>query len=146
MTTRSERFFVEPEEVESLGFDWGLFTTTCSPELNNAQGFSTGLVVMKPRQGHGRHNHPAAEEIIFVISGRGEQMVEDDKGNPIVQEIGPGSTVYVPKDRFHYTLNIGDEPMKVFVVYSPPGSEQDLAKQPGCNRLPPMRPAHLQTS
>jgi predicted TIM-barrel enzyme len=29
--------------------------------------------------GHSRHNHPGAEEIIFVISGNGEQMVEDPR-------------------------------------------------------------------
>ena len=71
-------------------------------------GLSAGFVTMGPRQGHTRHNHPGAEEIIVVLSGTGEQMVEDEAGKPIVRNVGPGCTIYVPADRYHYTLNTGD--------------------------------------
>lgn len=130
-------YFIEENEVETMGFDWGRFTVTCSPEVNGAKGFSAGFVTMGPRQGHTRHNHPGAEEIIVVLSGSGEQMVEDDDGNPIVRTVGPGCTIYVPADRYHYTVNTGAEPMKVFVVYSPPGSERALRDLPDFRLLPP---------
>lgn len=81
-------------------------------------------------QGHSRHNHPGAEEIIFVISGRGEQMVEDPDGNPVTQEVGPGCTIFVPESRFHSTRNTGAEPMQLFVVYSPAGPELALRTLP----------------
>jgi len=120
------RYFVDEHEVETMGFDWGRFTVTCSPEVTGASGLSAGFVTMGPRQGHTRHNHPGAEEIIVVLSGSGEQMVEDAAGRPIVRNVGPGCTIYVPADRYHYTVNTGDVPMKVFVVYSPAGSELAL--------------------
>jgi oxalate decarboxylase/phosphoglucose isomerase-like protein (cupin superfamily) len=132
-------YFVDEEDVETMGFDWGRFTVTCSPEVNGAVGFSAGFVTMGPRQGHTRHNHPGAEEIIVVLSGSGEQMVEDDAGKPIVRTVGPGCTIYVPADRFHYTVNTGDVPMKVFVVYSPPGSELALRALPDFKRIAPGR-------
>lgn len=31
-----------------------------------------------PGRGHARHNQPGSEEMLYVISGEGEQMVEDD--------------------------------------------------------------------
>ena len=93
---------------------------------------------MQPGGGHTRHNHPGAEEIIHVISGRGTQMVEDPEGRPFTREIGPGCSVFVPESRFHSTTNTGSEPMVVYVVYSPVGSEKILKTLPGC-RVEPAR-------
>lgn len=87
-------------------------------------------------RGHTRHNHPGAEEIIFVISGHGEQMVEDEQGNPMVEKVGPGCTIYVPESRFHSTLNTGDGPMQLFVVYSPAGPELALRELPDFRLMP----------
>ncbi|TIO31412.1 MAG: cupin domain-containing protein, partial [Mesorhizobium sp.] len=102
------KVFVYPKEVSAFGFDWGKLALTVAPEVNGAERFSGGVVDLPPGKGHTRHNHPGAEEIIFVISGHGEQMVEDEKGNPVVAKVGPGCTVYVPESRFHSTLNTGD--------------------------------------
>jgi oxalate decarboxylase/phosphoglucose isomerase-like protein (cupin superfamily) len=117
---------VYPKDVESFGFDWGRLALTVAPEVNGAQRFSGGVVDLPSGKGHSRHNHPGAEEIIFVISGNGEQMVEDEAGNPVVMQVGPGCTTYIPESRFHSTLNTGDEPMQLFVVYSPAGPELAL--------------------
>ncbi|TIU91956.1 MAG: cupin, partial [Mesorhizobium sp.] len=67
----------------------------------------------------------------------GEQMVEDDKGNPVIAKVGPGCTIYVPESRFHSTLNTGDGPMQLFVVYSPAGPELALRDLPDFRLLPP---------
>lgn len=92
---------------------------------------------MAPGCGHARHNHPGAEEIILVIEGTGQQMVEDGHGTPMVREVGPGCTIFVPESRFHSTLNTGDRPMKLFVVYSPAGPERALRDLPDFRLLPP---------
>ena len=125
-----EKLFVHPKDVDAFGFDWGKLALTCAPEVNGATQFSAGVVDLPPGQGHARHNHPGSEEIIFVISGRGEQMVEDEAGNPVTKEVGPGCTVFVPESRFHSTLNTGDQPMQLFVVYSPAGPEVGLRDLP----------------
>ncbi|QDZ02845.1 cupin domain-containing protein [Nitratireductor mangrovi] len=129
MTDRS-RMFVYPKQADSFVFDWGRLALTVAPEVNGAERFSGGVVDLQKGQGHTRHNHPGAEEIIFVISGTGEQMVEDENGNPVVQQVGPGCTVYVPESRFHSTTNTGDGPMRLFVVYSPAGPELALRELP----------------
>lgn len=137
--TAKERYFIEADDVETLAFEWGKIAITVSPEASGSKAFSAGIVVMEPKGGHSRHNHPGAEEIIHVISGRGEQMVEDAEGRPIVREVGPGCSVYVPASRYHYTINTGSEPMTVYVVYSPVGSETVLRTLPGCRIVPSRR-------
>jgi oxalate decarboxylase/phosphoglucose isomerase-like protein (cupin superfamily) len=123
-------YFVYPKDVDAFGFDWGRLALTVAPEVNGARRFSGGVVDLPAGHGHSRHNHPGAEEIIFVISGEGEQMVEDEAGNPVTRKVGPGCTVYVPESRFHSTLNTGDKPMQLFVVYSPAGPELALRNLP----------------
>jgi oxalate decarboxylase/phosphoglucose isomerase-like protein (cupin superfamily) len=125
-----ENNFVYPRDVDAFGFDWGRLSLTVAPETNDAKRFSGGVVDLPSGQGHARHNHPGAEEIIFVISGHGEQMVEDPDGNPVTQEVGPGCTIFVPESRFHSTRNTGEGPMQLFVVYSPAGPELALRTLP----------------
>lgn len=126
----NNKYFVYPSDVDGFGFDWGRLSLTVSPETNGATRFSGGVVDLPSGEGHSRHNHPGAEEIIFVISGQGEQMVEDENGVPIVSRVGPGCTIYVPESRFHATKNTGDGPMQLFVVYSPAGPELGLRDLP----------------
>ena len=132
----AERNFVEPAEVDTFAFDWGRLALTVAPSVNGASRFSGGVVDLGPGQGHARHNHPGAEEIIFVVSGEGEQMVEDPSGRPVVRKVRSGSTVYVPESRFHSTTNTGSEPMRLFVVYSPAGPEEALRELPDFRLLP----------
>ena len=134
-----ERYFLEADDVPTLAFDWGKIAITVSPEVSGARAFSAGIVVLEPNGGHARHNHPGAEEIIHVIAGRGEQMVEDGEGKPMVREVGPGCSIYVPESRYHATLNTGSGPMTLYVVYSPAGPEQILRTLPGCQVLPSRR-------
>jgi oxalate decarboxylase/phosphoglucose isomerase-like protein (cupin superfamily) len=130
-------YFIYPEDVSVFGFDWGKLSLTVAPEVNGARRFSGGVVDLPSGEGHARHNHLGAEEIIFVISGEGEQMVEDENGNPITTKVGPGCTIYVPESHFHSTKNTGSGPMQLFVVYSPPGPELALRELPDFRLLPP---------
>ena len=131
-----ERNFVYPRDVDAFGFDWGRLSLTVAPETNGAKLFSGGVVDLPSGKGHSRHNHPGAEEIIFVISGEGEQMVEDENGTPVTQKVSAGCTVFVPNSRFHSTLNTGSGPMQLFVVYSPAGPELVLRELPDFRLLP----------
>ncbi|MEQ1770495.1 MAG: cupin domain-containing protein [Devosia sp.] len=133
---QTDNYFVYPSDVDKFGFNWGQLSLTVGPEVNDAKTFSGGVVDLPPGQGHSRHNHPGSEEIIFVISGEGEQMVEDTEGKPITVKVKPGCTVFVPDSRFHSTLNTGSGPMQLFVVYSPAGPELGLRDLPDFRIIP----------
>jgi oxalate decarboxylase/phosphoglucose isomerase-like protein (cupin superfamily) len=116
------------QDVDGLEFDWGKIHFLSEPLVTNADRFSFGIVELASGKGHARHNHPGSEEIIYVVSGEGEQMVDDQ---PSVK-VGPGTSVYIPADVYHSTHNTGSEPMKLIVVYAPAGPERLLREIPGC--------------
>jgi quercetin dioxygenase-like cupin family protein len=120
-------------DVESLVFDWGTLKFLSEPEVTGAERFSFGMVVLAPGKGHDSHDHPGVEEIIFVMSGEGEQMVDNQP--PV--HVRAGASIHIPADVVHSTVNTGWEPMRLLVVYSPAGAERDLRDIPGCRVLPP---------
>lgn len=120
------------QDVDRVEFDWGNIHFLSEPLVTGAERFSFGIVKLAPGKGHTRHNHPGAEEIIYVVSGEGEQMVDDQ---PAVK-VGPGASIYVPADVYHSTVNTGKEALELIVVYSPAGPERLLREIPGCKVTP----------
>jgi len=101
-----------------------------------------GEVILLPGRGHERHNHPLAEEILYVLSGHGEQMVFDKPA----YAIEAGDTIYIPTAVYHSTVNTGWEPLRLLALYNPGGPERDLEKLPDfkavvAGRLPSLKRA-----
>ena len=134
--THVKDLFRTPSDVDAYGFAWGHLSVVLGPKVNGAQKFSAAVVTVPPGQGHSRHNHPGAEEIIYILEGTGAQMVEDDNGIPHTEQVHPGTCVFIPESRFHSTLNTGAGNMKIFVVYSPTGPEEFLRTLPDFRLLP----------
>ena len=126
-------FVTRGEDVETLAFAWGNARMLSEPAVTGAKRHSFGVVEVAPGGGHERHNHPGAEEIIYVVSGEGEQMVDDKPPVPI----GPGACVFIPDGVYHSTLNTGNVPMRLIIVYAPGGPERLLRHIPGCRVLAP---------
>lgn len=127
--------FVRPSDVETMVFDWGTIKWMSEPRVTRTSGFTAGVVLLEPGKGHERHNHPGCEEILYVVSGQGNQMI--DIGGERWQPIMAGDLVHIPADIFHGTINTGWEPLKMLAVYCPPGPEALLRTLPGCRLIPP---------
>ena len=132
----SDKRFISPDDVETQIFDWGTIKWMSTPKHNGADRFTTGVVLLEPGKGHTRHNHPGVEEILYVVSGEGEQMVEvpDDNGVMIEKRkpIGAGMLIHIPADVFHETVNNSWESLKLVAIYSPCGPEdllRDMAEK-----------------
>ncbi|MGA2660709.1 MAG: cupin domain-containing protein [Verrucomicrobiota bacterium] len=119
---------VYEHEVETLKFDWGRIRMLSSPDITGAKNFSFGVVESLPGTGHESHNHPEAEEIIYLVSGECELML--DRQPPI--RIQPGACIHIPAGVYHYTANVGRRPMITLIVYSPVGPEKKLRNAPDC--------------
>jgi oxalate decarboxylase/phosphoglucose isomerase-like protein (cupin superfamily) len=135
MAGHSGKRFVTPGDVETQVFDWGTIKWLSAPDVTSAERFSAGVVLLEPGKGHACHNHPGVEEILYVVSGQGKQMVDD--GGETWQPIGTGDLIHIPPDMFHATVNTGWEPLKMVAIYSPPGPEAFLKTLPDCVVLPP---------
>jgi oxalate decarboxylase/phosphoglucose isomerase-like protein (cupin superfamily) len=129
--------FVGQDDVETQVFDWGTLKWLAEPRVCNAQRFSQGVVILLPGKGHTRHNHPGVEETLYVVSGRGRQMVEDPEGKPVYRDVAAGDMVHIPISVFHETINTGWEPLKIIATYAPHGPEAALRAMDEVQVLPP---------
>ena len=114
------------DNVDQLVFDWGKIRMLSEERVTGATSFSFGYVELEVGKGHIRHNHPDADEIIYVIAGEGDQMLEDME----TVRVKAGDSIWIPKGVYHSTVNQGDEIMRLVVVYSPAGAEQALREDP----------------
>jgi mannose-6-phosphate isomerase-like protein (cupin superfamily) len=53
------------------------------------------------------HFHPRAEEIYFLLEGRGRMQLED-----AVREVGPGDAIAIPPGMRHQITNTGSETLR----------------------------------
>ena len=139
MTQESGKLtYVEEDDVETQVFDWGQLAWLSEPRVTRAEKFSAGVVSLECGKGHDRHNHPGCEEILYVLEGKGLQMVEVD-GEQIEREVGAGVLIHIPPDAFHSTVNTGGGPMRLLAIYAPPGPEAELRQMDGVTIEPPKR-------
>ena len=119
-------FIATENDVDKLEFNWGVIHILAKESMTGSGTFSFGHVVLQPGQGHVRHNHPTADEVIYVLSGEADQMLDDE---PAVK-VKPGDCIWIPKAVYHSTINKGSEPVILIVVYAPAGAEQALWDDP----------------
>lgn len=128
--------FIRPEDVETHVFDWGMIKWHNEVRTTGATLLTAGVVILDPGKGHLRHNHPTSDEILYFISGEGEQMVEDERGDAMYEQMKAGDMAYIPTGVFHGTLNTGWEPLRILAVYAPGGPEKVLRELPGTVIVP----------
>jgi oxalate decarboxylase/phosphoglucose isomerase-like protein (cupin superfamily) len=121
-----------PAETPTQVFDWGAIKWLVTPgDISGAQS-TFGEVVINPGKGHDRHNHPDAEEVLYVIEGTGHQTVGDSEF-PIVA----GDAVYIPRGVYHSTHNTSWKTLRLIATYTPGGAEKALEAAPDYQRLAP---------
>jgi len=61
------------------------------------------------------HSHPHSEELIYIMTGEGKVLIEDEVG-----EVRAGSAVLFEQGKIHMLKNTGDTEMKVACFFAPP--------------------------
>jgi oxalate decarboxylase/phosphoglucose isomerase-like protein (cupin superfamily) len=124
---------IDPEDLPTFSFGWGVIKPLVSQDnVEETPDVSLMHVVLLPGQGHERHNHPDADEVLYVLAGAGDQMVDDGEPFPV----RPGQAIWIPKGQFHSTVNTGWEPMAILAIYAPAGAEQVLKTLPDYVEVP----------
>jgi len=73
----------------------------------------SGAVVLRPGESVGWHVTRKREEVVVVLSGRGEFRTRDGT----VLELAPHAVAYCPPETEHDVVNTGTEPLRyVYVV------------------------------
>ena len=124
---------IDPEDLPTFSFGWGVIKPLVSQDnVEETPDVSLMHVVLLPGQGHERHNHPDADEVLYVLAGAGDQMVDDGEPFPV----RPGQAIWIPKGQFHSTVNTGWEPLAILAIYAPAGAEQVLKTLPDYVEVP----------
>lgn len=64
---------------------------------------------------HKKHIHKDAEEVIYILSGRGISGLDETE-----VEMAQGDTMFVPRGAVHWFYNPFDEPVEMIFVYTRP--------------------------
>jgi oxalate decarboxylase/phosphoglucose isomerase-like protein (cupin superfamily) len=126
---------VDPKGVPTQTFEWGAIKWLVKPDQTEGAGVTFGEVLLLPGQGHARHNHPESEEILYVLAGEGDQMVERD-GEEEWFPVEAGDCIYVPTAVFHSTMNRSWAPLRLLALYNPGGAEKALEALPDFREIP----------
>jgi len=87
--------------------------------LNTAGTFTFLENVIAPGEGPPRHVHAREDEMWFVLEGHFRCIADDN-----LFDAPQGSFVFVPRRTAHCLQNIGDEPGRVLVMFTPAGMER----------------------
>jgi mannose-6-phosphate isomerase-like protein (cupin superfamily) len=69
----------------------------------------------------GEETHDA-DQTTFFVSGDGQAMVDGHQ-----TKVSANHLIVIPKGAKHNIINKGDEPLKLFTVYSPPAEEPGIS-------------------
>jgi quercetin dioxygenase-like cupin family protein len=115
------RYFVREAEVP--GYRPANHTGTLNkrligPDTVGARQIEVLLGQIQQGQGALPHAHPGIEQVCYLLEGRAVAEVGGQR-----QELGPGDCCFFPADAMHSFTVVGDAPVRVLVVYSPPYEE-----------------------
>ncbi len=73
------------------------------------------LMTLLPGQEIGKETHRNVDQFFRIESGKGQIVIGNDS-----YIIGEGAAIVVPKNTSHNIINIGNKPLKLYTIYSPP--------------------------
>ena len=94
-------------------------------ETNHSNLGALTLLTLQPGAGVPMHNHPNSAEIIYVLEGKMDMVIE---GTEI--SASAGDAVHIPFAAQHSAKVASDTPVKAVQIYVAPGPEQRFAKGP----------------
>jgi mannose-6-phosphate isomerase-like protein (cupin superfamily) len=94
---------------------------------------SLGLATVSPGKSPPPHTHHREEELFIIVEGQYRFFVDGEW----IEDVGPGSVVYLPRGCTHTFEAIGDTPGRHWTLQTPSGFERyfarsgELLSQPG---------------
>ena len=95
------------------------FVLKVDPENGASSHLVFGTETEEPGDAIGTHEHPHADEILFLQTGTSRVHV----GN-MVRVVHGGATVFIPAGTWVSLANIGHDPVHLAFIFSAPGFEQ----------------------
>lgn len=115
-------------EINQLGkqqvFEWGSIRWFVEPDNLDVERMSVGLVTFKPNTIQEEHLHFGYEQVVYVVSGNGKQIIDG-----VVFSLTPGEVRHMSPYTRHKVFNDSAEELTLLIVYTP-SKFQRLLSQP----------------
>jgi len=93
-----------------------------APDISDeVKDVSITMGIIDPHSQNDLHMHPEGIEILYIVSGFGYAVIGDEKF-PIRHD----SLIVAPKGVMHQQVNESDDPMKMFAVWTPPVTSEEV--------------------
>lgn len=106
--------FVRASDAIRENFDGRVNRWLCQPGQTDAKDLAVIEATFAAGEGHDFHTHPEFEEAIYVLAGRIEQWVGEQR-----QVLEAGDLAHIPMGLAHATFNVGDGPARILAILSP---------------------------
>ena len=106
-------FSAQDAQAATKHEDWGSLMWLAAKPIGNATGLTLGRVTIKKGQCNPRHTHFNCEEVLYLLKGKLEHTIGDDK-----YILNPGDTITAPAGIVHNAISIGDEDAEMIVAFS----------------------------
>ena len=93
-------------------------TILIAPDRTGNRHLAMGVQEMDPGGRIPLHNHPDAEELLFVYGGRARVTLDGQ-----VFDVDPETAILFPQGAWHEIEALEGEPLKLTWTFSPPGYE-----------------------
>jgi len=107
--------------VKEVKYPWGWIRWMMNSELDPGAAQTFGIVQINAGQRNPLHKHPNCEELLYVLSGSFENVMD---GKTVVMHAG--DIVRIPANTPHQGINNTKEPMRAVISYSS-GTRQMVA-------------------
>ncbi len=92
-----------------------------APDLHKNRDLAICQVIVPVGSRSDAHSHEIESEYWIVTEGRGYVEIDGEKTS-----IEPGSVAYAAPKTSHAIINTGEEPLKAYFLFAPPGPEKKL--------------------
>ena len=124
----SLRRFVTATDAVRFQSPWTLEEWLCRADVVDNKQLLLVRANMEPHRSHPFHKHPTREELIYIISGQGEQWV--GKEHRILKA---GEMAFIPQGEVHGTYNPFDEKLVFLAILAPSDAPEpgivDMSKE-----------------
>jgi oxalate decarboxylase/phosphoglucose isomerase-like protein (cupin superfamily) len=90
-------------------------------KLTGSEHVVAGLTIFDPGERSAYHSHSASEEVDIIIKGKCKAIWGTENEEQGSGEMESHDFMTIGKGVFHKHINIGDEPLWLVWLYTPPG-------------------------
>jgi mannose-6-phosphate isomerase-like protein (cupin superfamily) len=118
---------IHESEIQEVEHPGRFMRWIANEDSLNAKQLSSCIIRILPGEAvRPAHSHPLSEELIYIITGNGKVMIENEVG-----DVRAGSAILFEQGKIHMLKNTGNVEMKVICFFAPATSLDNYKKFDG---------------